>query len=152
MGMHYLFNSDGPHPTLNSNVIQWKQYLTTAQIVQFVIILAGGVFVSECLSILSLSFLTSCIMVAYQYIAYEWFPQYLPHMGGCTLTPTMSIAGFGVITSYLVLFLDFFYKTYSRKTRLNGVPRHPKSTIASAEEPAFWLKNSRLVRCCVGSD
>ncbi|KAF8546596.1 GNS1/SUR4 membrane protein, partial [Imleria badia] len=72
----------------------WKKYLTTMQIGQFVVILASAAFAS------------------YQYAAYNWFPQYLPHMGGCSGTPTAGIVGAGIIFSYLLLFLDFFYETY----------------------------------------
>ncbi|KAI9573396.1 GNS1/SUR4 membrane protein [Boletus coccyginus] len=75
----------------------WKQYLTTMQIAQFMVILGAAAFAS------------------YQYAAYNWFPGYLPHMGGCAGTPTAGIVGGGIIFSYLLLFLDFFYETYLRK-------------------------------------
>ncbi|KAG9308645.1 GNS1/SUR4 membrane protein [Chiua virens] len=75
----------------------WKRYLTTIQITQFMIILAA------------------CAFAGYQYAAYNWFPSYLPHMGGCSGTPTAGIVGGGIIFSYLLLFLDFFYKTYIGK-------------------------------------
>ncbi|KAF8841335.1 GNS1/SUR4 membrane protein [Paxillus ammoniavirescens] len=79
----------------------WKKHLTTMQILQFIVILAVGLFVS------------------YQYLAYNWFPTILPHMGNCTATPTAAIVGTGIIASYLILFLRFFRKTYTEKAGLS---------------------------------
>ncbi|KIJ05255.1 hypothetical protein PAXINDRAFT_93710 [Paxillus involutus ATCC 200175] len=75
----------------------WKKHLTTMQILQFIVVLVMGLFVS------------------YQYIAYNWFPSLLPHVGNCTITPTAIIVGYGVVSSYLILFLKFFRKTYTNK-------------------------------------
>ena len=55
---------------------------------------------------------TCDILIGYQYAAYNWFPEYLPHKGNCAVTPTVGIVGGVIISSYLFLFLDFFCKTY----------------------------------------
>ncbi|KIJ10146.1 hypothetical protein PAXINDRAFT_172249 [Paxillus involutus ATCC 200175] len=75
----------------------WKKYLTTMQIFQFEVILAVAAFAS------------------YHYAAYNWFPTVLPHKGDCTGSPTVGIVGAGIITSYLILFLKFFRKTYTER-------------------------------------
>lgn len=52
MGKDDLLNFNGPFFTLSAT--QWKQYLTTMQIGQFLVILASAAFASECRSLLSL--------------------------------------------------------------------------------------------------
>lgn len=133
-------------------MIQWKQHLTTIQIIQFVIMLTVGGFTSECPGICSSPILTHGIALGYQFVAYEWFPEYLPHMGGCSVTPTASIVGIGITSSYLLLFLDFFYETYLQKAKSQGMRRLPKSTIASTGEPIFCVASSGPVCLRVGQE
>ena len=102
-----------------------------------------SVAVSKCLVLL-----THVIVVGYQYAAYNWFPGYLPHMGGCAGTPTAGIVGGGIIFSYLLLFLDFFYETYLRKDGSHDfvtcVQRHSQPSAAAPEGLLFCVEKSRL--------
>ncbi|KAN0079839.1 GNS1/SUR4 family domain containing protein [Tylopilus felleus] len=132
LGVHVLMYYY--YATAGGTKLWWKQHLTTIQIIQFVIMLTVGGFTS------------------YQFVAYEWFPEYLPHMGGCSVTPTASIVGIGITSSYLLLFLDFFYETYLQKAKSQGMRRLPKSTIASTGEPIFCVASSGPVCLRVGQE
>lgn len=67
--------------------IWWKKYLTTLQITQFVVDLGVVYF------------------AAYSYFAGEYFPSTLPYKGTCAGTEGAAIAGCGILTSYLFLFI-----------------------------------------------
>ena len=70
----------------------WKKYLTTLQIVQFVI---------------DLGFIYYCLYV-----------KFLTKKGDCTGDVTSGWFGAGLLTSYLGLFIKFFYDTYhARKVK-----------------------------------
>ncbi|KAK9768399.1 Fatty acyl-CoA elongase/Polyunsaturated fatty acid specific elongation enzyme [Basidiobolus ranarum] len=75
--------------------IWWKKYLTTMQITQFV---------------LDLGFVYFC---TYTYVAYNHFPS-LPNMGTCSGTIGAALFGCALLSSYLVLFISFFKKTYKK--------------------------------------
>ena len=60
-------------------------------------------------------------------------------MGGCSGTPTAGIVGGGIIFSYLLLFLDFFYETYIRKAQ-----RRPEPSAAPSEGLLFRVEKSRF--------
>ncbi|KAG6374223.1 GNS1/SUR4 membrane protein [Boletus reticuloceps] len=115
----------------------WKKYLTTMQIAQFLVILASAAFAS------------------YQYAAYNWFPMYLPHMGGCSGTPTAGIVGAGIISSYLLLFIEFFLETYLRKAGSHGsvtwlrlaVQKHIKPSTAAPESLLFRMEKVHGKEC-----
>ncbi|KIK94266.1 hypothetical protein PAXRUDRAFT_33611 [Paxillus rubicundulus Ve08.2h10] len=118
----------------------WKKYLTTMQIFQFKVILAVAAFAS------------------YHYAAYNWFPTILPHKGGCAGTPTAAIVGAGIIFSYLILFLQFFRKTYTEKA---GSTKNVTATGSSVRnhvkgKPSLNTAGSLLFRvetstetCCI---
>jgi fatty acid elongase 3 len=76
--------------------IWWKKYLTTLQITQFIIDLAVIYFCT------------------YTYFAYTYWP-HLPNMGSCAGTETSAIFGCTVLSSYLVLFINFYRITYQAK-------------------------------------
>ncbi|RUP44658.1 GNS1/SUR4 family-domain-containing protein [Jimgerdemannia flammicorona] len=78
--------------------IWWKKYLTTMQIVQFIIDLVIIYFCS------------------YTYFAATYFP-YFPNAGTCAGTETSAIAGCSLLSSYLLLFINFYHQTYKAKTR-----------------------------------
>ncbi|ORX87731.1 GNS1/SUR4 membrane protein [Basidiobolus meristosporus CBS 931.73] len=75
--------------------IWWKKYLTTLQITQFV---------------LDLGFVYFC---TYTYFAFNHFP-YMPNMGTCSGTIGAALFGCALLSSYLVLFISFFRKTYKK--------------------------------------
>jgi len=96
----------------------WKKYLTTMQITQFVIDLFLVYFGT------------------YQHFAHTFFP-HIPHIGNCAGTETAALFGCGLLSSYLVLFVNFYIQTYQkpakgRKPVANG-NGHAK-TAGSKEE------------------
>ncbi|KAG0254669.1 hypothetical protein DFQ27_006719 [Actinomortierella ambigua] len=78
--------------------IWWKQYLTTMQIIQFV---------------LDLGFIYFC---AYTYFASAYMPE-LPNLGKCSGTEGAAAFGCGLLTSYLLLFINFYRITYKSKSK-----------------------------------
>ncbi|ORX46479.1 GNS1/SUR4 membrane protein [Hesseltinella vesiculosa] len=74
--------------------IWWKKYLTTMQITQFIIDLCA------------------CYFCTYTYFAYTNWP-WLPNMGTCAGTEGTALFGCALLSSYLVLFINFYSKTYN---------------------------------------
>lgn len=83
----------------------WKKYLTTMQIMQFIIDLFIFYF---------------CL---YQHYVHKYFSA-LPHFGDCSGSEPAALFGCALLTSYLLLFVDFYMRTYhktpSSKTKANG--------------------------------
>ncbi|OZJ03552.1 hypothetical protein BZG36_04180 [Bifiguratus adelaidae] len=77
--------------------IWWKKYLTTMQIVQFIIDL--------------------CIIYfcTYTYFAYTYGLS-LPNCGDCAGTERAAIFGCAILSSYLLLFINFYHQTYKAKS------------------------------------
>ncbi|CAO3699444.1 hypothetical protein G6F70_000043 [Rhizopus microsporus] len=76
--------------------IWWKRYLTTMQITQFIIDLFVVYFCT------------------YTYFAYTYWPQ-LPNKGSCAGTETSALFGCALLSSYLLLFINFYRMTYQAK-------------------------------------
>ncbi|KAI7899485.1 GNS1/SUR4 family-domain-containing protein [Cokeromyces recurvatus] len=79
--------------------IWWKQYLTTMQIIQFII---------------DLIVIYSC---TYSYYAYTYTSS-MPNFGDCHGTETAAAFGCAILTSYLFLFINFYRITYNKKKAL----------------------------------
>lgn len=96
------------------------------QIVQFVIDLFAVYFASTFPYIFlpSQHVLTLMSFLGYNYFATTYFPN-MPTLGSCS--GTESAAGFGclLLTSYLLLFIDFYIRTYKKAPagakKTNGV-------------------------------
>ncbi|TBU35256.1 GNS1/SUR4 membrane protein [Dichomitus squalens] len=88
--MYYYY-----YATAGGAKIWWKKYLTTFQIVQFVIDLFVVYFAT------------------YNYYAATYFPN-LPSYGSCAGTETAALFGCGLLSSYLVLFIQFYIQTYKK--------------------------------------
>ncbi|KAI8594791.1 fatty acid elongase [Dissophora ornata] len=98
--------------------IWWKQYLTTLQIVQFV---------------LDLGFIYFC---SYTYFASSYFA-WAPNVGKCAGTEGAALFGCGLLTSYLFLFINFYRITYNAKVKAakeRGTNMTPKSTKSSSKK------------------
>ncbi|CAE6538118.1 unnamed protein product [Rhizoctonia solani] len=80
--------------------IQWKKYLTTMQITQFVIDLFAVYFAT--LHVPS---------IGYSYFSATYWPM-MPTMGTCSGTEGAALFGCALLTSYLFLFIDFYIRTY----------------------------------------
>jgi hypothetical protein len=83
--------------------IWWKKYITIMQIVQFVIDLGFVYFAS------------------YTYFSNNYFP-WAPNAGTCAGEEFAAFAGLIILSSYLLLFISFYFATY-RKQTIQGRPR-----------------------------
>ncbi|KAG8219816.1 GNS1/SUR4 membrane protein [Butyriboletus roseoflavus] len=91
--MYYYY-----YATAGGARIWWKKYLTTMQITQFVIDLFIVYFGT------------------YQHFAHSRFPN-LPHVANCAGTETAALFGCGLLSSYLVLFINFYIQTYQKPAK-----------------------------------
>ncbi|KJX92088.1 elongation of fatty acids protein 3 [Zymoseptoria brevis] len=78
--------------------IWWKKYITMLQIIQFVIDLGFVYFAS------------------YTYFAARYFP-WLPSYGICAGEEFAAVAGMGILSSYLFLFIGFYFNTYKKPVK-----------------------------------
>ncbi|KAI0348065.1 GNS1/SUR4 membrane protein [Trametopsis cervina] len=104
--MYYYY-----YATAGGAKIWWKKYLTTIQIAQFVIDLI------------------SCYFGTYNYFAATYWP-HLPHLGSCAGTETAAIFGCLLLSSYLLLFIDFYIQTY-KKPKGKGVANGKANGVAN---------------------
>lgn len=88
----------------------WKQYLTTLQITQFIIIFVVSFF------------------GMYNMLAHNFLPM-VPHVGDCAGTPSSAFVGVGVVATYLVLFINFFEKTYIKPKGMTSQKTHASANI-----------------------
>lgn len=56
---------------------------------------------------------------AYNYYAATYWP-HLPSMGSCAGTETAAVFGCVLLSSYLVLFIDFYMRTYKKPAKGKG--------------------------------
>jgi fatty acid elongase 3 len=122
--------------------IWWKEWITRLQITQFVIDL--GMFGVACTkqrerktSNQSLGFV---YFASYTYFTSTYF-RWMPSAGECAGEEFAAFAGIGTLTSYLVLFISFYFATYkkdkkapnTRKTlrRMSQAPLPDPHVIAS---------------------
>ncbi|KAI0732405.1 GNS1/SUR4 membrane protein [Fomitopsis betulina] len=100
--MYYYY-----YATAGGAKIWWKKHLTTMQIAQFVIDLVAVYFGT------------------YSYYAANYFPN-LPNIGSCAGTEASAIFGCVLLTSYLVLFIDFYIRTYNSPAKGKAPQRNGK--------------------------
>jgi len=101
--MYYYY-----YATAGGAKIWWKKYLTTMQITQFVIDL-GLVYFGT-----------------YSHMVDAYFRDTLPYIGNCAGGEGAAIFGCALLTSYLGLFINFYFQTYKKpavagKPTANGV-------------------------------
>jgi len=75
--------------------VWWKQWITRLQIIQFVIDLGFVYFAS------------------YTYFTSTYWP-HITNMGKCAGEEFAAFAGCGILSSYLVLFISFYFTTYRK--------------------------------------
>jgi len=101
--------------------IWWKKYITMLQIFQFVIDLGFVYFAS------------------YTYFASTYF-QWMPNAGKCAGEEFAAFAGMGILSSYLLLFISFYFATYRKEQKSGKVrPRRSTSTTAVIAMKDFQL-------------
>lgn len=101
------------------NHSQWKKYLTSMQILQFIIDLFAVYFGSVYL----LHFVVSDradALIAYQHFAHAYYQGILPSIGNCAGSETAALFGCGLLTSYLGLFINFYIQTYKGPAKKSG--------------------------------
>ena len=81
--------------------IWWKKYITMLQIVQFVIDLVFVYYAS------------------YAYFSSTYFPN-IPSPGKCAGEEFAAFAGMGILSSYLLLFISFYFATYKKDAAKGG--------------------------------
>ncbi|KAF7592489.1 hypothetical protein BBP40_012779, partial [Aspergillus hancockii] len=86
--------------------IWWKEWVTRLQIIQFIVDIGFVYFAS------------------YTYFAAKYFP-WMPRMGSCAGEEGAALAGIVIISSYLVLFVLFYFATY----RTEGRPPTARKTL-----------------------
>ncbi|TVY81213.1 putative elongation of fatty acids protein [Lachnellula suecica] len=98
--------------------IWWKKYITIMQIVQFVIDLGFVYFAS------------------YTYFTSTYFP-WMPNAGKCAGEEFAAFAGMGIISSYLLLFISFYFATYNKegKRPTSRKAARSLSSMAGAQVP-----------------
>ncbi|CAG8726101.1 5379_t:CDS:2 [Funneliformis mosseae] len=87
--------------------IWWKKYLTTMQIVQFII---------------DLFFVYFC---SYTYFTATYWP-WMPNYGSCSGSESAAIFGCALLSSYLLLFIGFYKKTYKKGATATKAKIQPK--------------------------
>ncbi|KAI0735156.1 elongase of fatty acids ELO [Earliella scabrosa] len=95
--------------------IWWKKYLTTFQIVQFIIDLFVVYFAT------------------YSYYAANYFPD-LPTLGSCAGTEQAAVFGCALLTSYLLLFIQFYIQTYKKPVGKKAVANGKANGVANGHK------------------
>jgi len=90
--------------------IWWKEWITRLQIIQFVIDLGFVYFAT------------------YTYFTSTYF-KFMPHVGKCAGEEFAAISGCAILSSYLLLFISFYFATY-KKTGGQGRKRRNTATKA----------------------
>ena len=95
--------------------VWWKEWVTRIQIIQFVVDLGFIYFAS------------------YTHFAIKYFP-WAPTAGDCTGEEFAALMGVGIISSYLVLFISFYLRVYSKSPK---AARRAIKTGEIAIDPKF---------------
>ncbi|KAH9950345.1 GNS1/SUR4 membrane protein [Amylocystis lapponica] len=93
--MYYYY-----YATAGGAKIWWKKYLTTMQIAQFVI------------DLFAVYFGTYSYYTATYPALNSW-----PHLGSCAGTETAAVFGCALLSSYLLLFIQFYINTYKKPVK-----------------------------------
>ncbi|KAM0474910.1 hypothetical protein ACHAPX_007431 [Trichoderma viride] len=96
--------------------IWWKEWVTRLQIIQFVIDLGFVYFAS------------------YTYFTFTYWP-WMPNWGSCAGKEFAAFSGIIILSSYLVLFISFYFTTYAKKGS-KAAARKASRKIAEETAPA----------------
>lgn len=91
------------------------------QITQFVIDLFLVYFGSRLFTADDRHFINK--VIAYQHFAFTYYRDSVPNMGNCAGSEDAAIFGCVLLTSYLGLFINFYFSTYKKpapKSKVNG--------------------------------
>lgn len=104
--------------------IWWKKYLTTMQITQFVI---------DCFAI---------YFASYVVFSDLYFPSFKVVSASCSGAPYAAYFGCSLITSYLILFVQFYGKTYQQR-KAKAVSAAPSPALSPSPSPKKRVTRSR---------
>jgi len=105
--------------------IWWKEWITRLQIIQFVIDLGFVYFAS------------------YTYFTSTYFP-WMPSAGKCAGEEFAAFAGMGIITSYLVLFISFYFATYKKDGKRPTSRKAARSLVGAQIPDVAALTHGKL--------
>ncbi|KAE8448812.1 hypothetical protein EG329_008814 [Mollisiaceae sp. DMI_Dod_QoI] len=95
--------------------IWWKEWITRLQITQFIIDLGFVYFAS------------------WDYFTSTYAPE-LPHIGTCAGEPFAAVAGDVILSSYLVLFISFYFATYKKMSNRRSSAKMAQKAELSMEK------------------
>ncbi|KAL0581608.1 Fatty acyl-CoA elongase/Polyunsaturated fatty acid specific elongation enzyme [Marasmius crinis-equi] len=95
--MYYYY-----YATAGGARIWWKKYLTMMQIIQFVIDLFLVYFGT------------------YSHFVTNYYSKHLPTVGDCAGGENAALFGCGLLSSYLLLFINFYFQTYKKPSGRSG--------------------------------
>jgi len=58
---------------------------------------------------------------AYERMAFKYYPTSLPYIGNCAGSESAALFGCFLLTSYLFLFINFYFQTYKKPTTKNAL-------------------------------
>ncbi|KAI5461316.1 fatty acid elongase [Mariannaea sp. PMI_226] len=96
--------------------IWWKEWVTRLQIIQFIIDIGFVYFAS------------------YTYFTSTYWP-WMPNAGNCAGEEFAAFAGMAIISSYLVLFISFYFATYKRDGKSSNTTRKSLRRMSQAPLP-----------------
>lgn len=102
--------------------IWWKEWVTRLQIIQFVIDLGFVYFAS------------------YTYFTSTYFP-WMPNAGKCAGEEFAAFSGIIIISSYLVLFISFYYATYKKDGKTTSRKSLRRMSQAPLPDPLHMAKH-----------
>ena len=60
------------------------------------------------------------LSIAYERLAFQYYPNTLPYFDNCAGSQTAALFGCGLLTSYLGLFINFYFQTYKKPVGHNS--------------------------------
>ncbi|THV04953.1 GNS1/SUR4 membrane protein [Dendrothele bispora CBS 962.96] len=120
--MYYYY-----YATAGGAKIWWKKYLTMMQIIQFIIDLFVVYFGT------------------YSHFVTNYYKS-MPTVGDCAGGEGAAMFGCGLLTSYLFLFINFYFQTYKKKPQANGKANGKANGVANGNGKANGYANGKATK------
>lgn len=122
--------------------IWWKQYITIMQIIQFVLDLGKHTTSHSTQYAKPLTAPTGFVYFAsWTYFTSTYFP-HLANAGECAGEEFAAIAGIAILSSYLLLFISFYFATYKKPVK-KGRGRASSALIEMKDEQVPTVGQAR---------